>query len=108
MSTQGIISIVKDDKVLFKCVAGCNGMTAKETSKEISDLDDLSLESIYEVCAENNFGCDECLVVQNENDHISSYSGEELDVLYKEKFHDSKFNPRWKYGTAAHTEIIHK
>lgn len=105
MATQAIISIVKDNKVQFKCVAGCNGMQAPKTAKELKKLKEPTLDEVYKICMENNFGCDDCLIVQSKNEHKDKY-GEELSELYKSKFDDAQFNPRWERGTAAYTEVI--
>ena len=46
MATQGIISIVKENKLIFKCVAGCNGMTATKTANELKKLKEPTLEQV--------------------------------------------------------------
>lgn len=109
MATQGIISIVKENKVIFKCVAGCNGYNASDTANALKKLNpkEYDLKTIYDVCLINNFGCAHgCLTVQSENDFMAFDKDDELPELYKEKFNDPNFNPRWKHGIAAHTEII--
>lgn len=107
--TQGIISITKKNKVIFKCVAGCNGFNAKKTAKAIQKKARYDLQSIYDICVKNDFGDKDCsLIVQSENDWIGAGRDEskQLPKLYTEKFNDADFNPRWEYGTAPHTEII--
>jgi hypothetical protein len=108
MSTQAVISIVKDKKVLFKCVAGCNGMEAAKTVKAIKNIpeSELTLESIYKACLKTNFGCKECLVVQSQVSYLCSDMDDGLSKLYNEKFSDPKFNPRWKLGIASYVKII--
>jgi hypothetical protein len=105
MATQAIISIVKDNEVMFKCVAGCNGMTAPETAKELKTLKNPTLDEVYAICLKNDFGCDDCLIVQGKNEHKDKY-GEELSELYKSKFNDAQFNPRWECGLASYVEVI--
>lgn len=105
--TQGIISITKKDKVIFKCVAGCNGFNAKKTAKAIKDKGKYDLTSIYNTCVENDFGDkDSSLVVQSKKDWMGAGKDEGLPKLYEEKFNDANFNPRWEYGTCDHIEII--
>ena len=60
------------------------------------------------VCLDHDFGCKNCTVVQTENDFRQEDMEDELPELYKQKFSDPEFNPRWERGTAAHTEIIYK
>lgn len=105
MSTQGIISIIKEGQVIFKCVAGCDGQNAPEAAKAIKALNPATLEELHKACIDHKFGCFDCLVVQNSDRHLDG-SGDELPSLYKIKFKDPKFNPRWERGTAAYTEII--
>ena len=107
MATNGIISIVQGGEVLVKCVAGCNGMKAPQLA-EILRLffqnRDMNLPKIYQICRNNDFGCKSCLVVQTKDSFISD--DDELPELYKEKFNDPRFNPRWSLGTAAYTEVV--
>jgi len=106
MATQGIISIIKENKVIFKCVAGCNGMTATKTANELKKLKEPTLEQVYEICLKNNFGCNDCLIVQSENTYKSADDEDEISELYKTKFQDAQFNPRWEYGIASIVEVI--
>lgn len=108
MATNGIISIIKNDQVQIKCVAGCNGMEAEKTAKALSELQNPTIDEVYKVCLDNHFGCKDCTVVQSETEHRChpDYQEEELDPLYKEKFNDPHFNPRWSYGTAAYKVVI--
>lgn len=106
MATQGIISIVKENKVIFKCVAGCNGMTATKTANELKKLKEPTLEQVYDICLKNDFGCKDCLIVQSENTYKGADDEDELSELYKTKFQDAQFNPRWESGIASHVEVI--
>lgn len=106
MATNGIISIIKNGKTIFKCVAGCDGMEAPKAVSAIRKIENPTIDQIYKACLDNKFGCKNCLVVQAENDHRHVDMEDDLDPLYTEKFSDPFFNPRWKHGTAAHIEII--
>jgi hypothetical protein len=107
MATQGIISIVQDDKVLFKLVAGCNGMTAEKTANAIRKMkhEDMNVVSLYDIGMKHDFGCKDCLVVQSEMTYKAA-EDEELSKLYFEKFQNAEFNPRWECGIASHVEIV--
>lgn len=108
MATQGVISIVKDNKVLFKCVAGCNAMTAKKTARALKKLENPTIDEVYLVCLKNNFGCNDCTVVQSETEYRQIDMEDGLAPLYIEKFNDPEFNPRWNRGTSSYVEIIKK
>lgn len=106
MATQGIISIVKNGNVVFKCVAGCNGMTAKKTADALKELKNPTLEAIYDVCVANDFGCDECIAVQSASE-IRTINGTEAGAgFYAKNFSDAKFNPRWECGLADYIEVV--
>ena len=113
MSTQGLISIVNKDNVLYKIVAGCNGMKINDLVKCIKTLYQIDKEKIntyylYHMALNYNFGCKNCLVVFNENeletDNKELFHGS--FPLFLKTFNDPNFNPRWEYGTADYVEII--
>ena len=106
MATQGIISIIKDGKTIFKCVAGCNGMTAEKTSEALKKIINPTIDQVYKICLDNDFGCSDCTVVQSENDFIQRDMEDGLPELYIKKFNEPEFNPRWECGIASHVEII--
>lgn len=108
--TQGIISIIKNNAVVFKCVTGCNGYKAKETAEKIKSIpfEELTGEKIYQICIETNFGEAGMLVVQSKKESYCDNMMDNLDPIYrnKKKFNDPKFNPRWECGLADQVEII--
>lgn len=106
MATNGIVSIVKNGKTLFKCVAGCNGQTAESLVKSLAELKELTLDSVYQQALKHHFGCKDCTIVQSENDFRSADQEDPLPELYISKFSDPQFNPRWEYGTAAHKAVL--
>ena len=108
MATNGIISVVKNGKTIFKCVAGCNGMTANQTADAIKRLENPTIDQVYKTCLDYNFGCKDCTVVQTENDFRQADMEDDLPELFKKKFSDPEFNPRWERGTASHVELITK
>jgi len=114
MATLGLVSVVKDGKVVFKCVAGMDGMAARKVAAKIRKLpfDHLTVKLLYQLCIDMRFGHKETLVVQSENEN---YCDESIacdprpeDDLYenKDKFKDPKFNPRWECGLSDHVSIV--
>lgn len=111
MSTQGICSITKRGETVFKIVAGCNGFNAPALAQSLRDNPTESRPEILARCRQVEFGCDRCLIIQGSP--IDFYHSEFLDMgdwedtrLYRDKFSDPAFNPRWENGTAAYTEIV--
>ena len=103
--TNGIVSILKDGKVILKAVAGCNGYPAADVAKAVRKSPGLSVPMLYAICRECDFGCEDCLVVQDVQTH--KFAGDdELGPLYKAEFSNPRFNPRWVKGTAEYTEIV--
>ena len=105
MTTQAVISIVKNDQTFIKIICGCDGYNAKKLAEIIKDKRLEKIEDIYIVALENNFGCKDCLVVMSKEDVIFSGS-EGLGPLYSETFDNPSFNPRWKHGTADEVIIL--
>ena len=111
MATNGIVSIVSPiGKTLVKCVAGCDGYNATTVAKLLTEAPTLDMQSIYETCLDNGFGCSDCLVVMDANKHIFDYaehdSAEDLSDLYRDTFTNPRFNPRWTCGIASHIELV--
>lgn len=106
MTTNAIISMVKNDRTFIKIVCGCNGHNAEKLAKIIKDNRLDKIHDIYKVALENKFGCIDCLVVMNNDDIIFKGEYERLSYLYREKFDDPSFNPRWECGTAEYVIIL--
>lgn len=105
MTTQAIVSIVKNGHTFIKAVCGCNGYNAEKLAKIIKDNRLDKIRDIYKIALENKFGCIDCLVVMN-NDDIIFKGDTEPSSLYREKFDDPSFNPIWKCGTAENVIIL--
>jgi hypothetical protein len=101
--TNGIIAVVKDGKVLLKIVAGCNGYNAEKLFFLLRE--DTTAEEAYDLAQNVGLGCTECLVVQTPEGNLFK-GNDELNHLYKKKFQDPRFNPRWKLGSCHLTHII--
>lgn len=106
MATQGIVSIVRDGKVQFKAVAGCDGMNAPALAKAIRERPPASIDEFYSLCDHFGFGCAGCLVVQNADADKFMGADGPLSSDYCDKFSDPRFNQRWDYGTADYVEVV--
>lgn len=105
MTTQAVISIMKKDHTFIKIVCGCNGHRTEKLVKIIKYVRPEKIQDIYKMAIENKFGCRDCLVVMDDKNVIFK-GDEELGPLYREKFDDPLFNPRWKNGTADIVTIL--
>lgn len=103
--TNGIVSITRNGKTVFKVVAGCDGYNAPKLAQAIRETGPSTLDQVYDLALDCDFGCKECLVVIGECGE--RYEGDEpLGPLYRSTFADPRFNPRWERGTAAYVEVI--
>ncbi len=106
--TQGHVTVLKDGKVVMKIISGNDGMNAKNVAKKIKKLRRVPrLKEAYNLASRLGFGSPDRLVVMGEkrswknNDVIGR-----LHRRYRRTFHQPRFNPRWKYGTADHIVIV--
>lgn len=105
MTTQAVISIVKNGRTFIKIVCGCDGYNTEKLVNIIEDKRLDKIQDIYSVALENKFGCKDCLVVMDDNDMIFK-GDEEPSSLYRETFDNPSFNPRWKCGIADNVIIL--
>ena len=104
--TQGLLTITRDGKVIFKIVAGCNGYNLPELIAAVKRLPQpWTRQSLYEAAERVEFGDQACLVVQGESGAMF-LGGGSLDASYREKFSEPEFNPRWSHGTADYSAAI--
>jgi len=108
MSTNGMISIVKNGETIVKVIAGCDGYNAESATQEIIEyiaMGGEDLEDIYEIAVEKKFGCKDCLTVLGKKRSLcKGYSSE--PISYRETFDDPQFNPRNKDGSVEYLFII--
>lgn len=105
MATQGLISVVADDKVLMKIVAGCDGMFGYRVATQLRAQWPVTAERAYEIAHEMQFGCRSCLVVLTKDEQFDDCDSV-LSPRYRETFDDPQFNPRWDHGTADFVEVV--
>ncbi len=106
MGTQGVVSVVIDERVIVKAIAGCNGYEAPKLAAVIRERKLFKIEDVYQAALEVDFGCAEDLVVLSNTQVMFDGDVDGLGYLYRGTFTDPKFNPRWKNGTAAYTEVV--
>ena len=109
MATNGIISIIKNGKVLYKIIAGCDGYDAKEGAKYLLINPPHSMKDAY---LNSHMGCAACLIVQSEDGFYCE--GEEIfeepdgvdEQRYRLTFQNKYFNPRWWIGACYYTYVV--
>lgn len=108
MATQGLLSIIKDNQVQFKLVLGSQGMSLPYMKSFLIENPNASLEDIHKE-ARNIFGEESTVLQINENEAYfmdKLIKSEDINELYKNKFHDPNFNPRWEHGTADYQDVL--
>lgn len=116
MATQGLVTVTSGGKVLMKVVCGCDGYNALRVSKALVSKWPVSPIEAYKIAKEEGFGCGSCLMVVTDSGifgksedsfEIVNLEGEDFDnPLYREKFSEPRFNPRWELGTADYVRVI--
>lgn len=106
MATQGILSIVIDGKVVAKAVIGSDGYAMPRIADDVRKNNVTTAQGLLDLCHAHGLRT-ESLIVQSAPDAwIGNCTEDELPALYAEKFSDPRFNPRWRHGTAAYTEVV--
>jgi hypothetical protein len=104
----------------MKLVTGVDGQNARKVASAITRIGRVpTVPEAIEVAAKFQFGAYQqpehranpirfaSLVIQTpDRDFYPAWPDEVLGGLYREKFSDPLFNPRWAEGTAAHTEVV--
>src|SRR5262249_46377412 len=101
MATQGMITLVRDNRTVMKIVAGCNGQRASFVASLIAEHRVEEIGKLVELAYSYGLGCTFCLVVFNRTEHRARI-GDELGPLYLETFDEPTFNPRWAQGTTGY------
>ncbi len=107
MATQGIISIVENNRTVIKIICGCNGYNAEKLAEIIKNSKFEKIQDMYDIAIKNKFGCRDCLVVMDSDNIIFKGDGD-ICPLYRKKFDDPSFNPRWNNGSADYVIILNE
>lgn len=109
MATQGMVSVVSNGSVVMKIIVGSDGYNASKLADWLSFHPEANANEVYEYSLSIEFGSRSCLVVQTSPDEyvLDSVEGD-LPELYKTKFDDPRFNPRWEIGSVDHLVIIQR
>ncbi|MGD1524140.1 hypothetical protein [Vibrio owensii] len=111
MATQGLLSIVKNNVVLAKIVAGCNGDEIAELLYKVRTTSDYSSNNLFKLARSVAFGGSDSLVVMARESNEVMFA-ENADMTdqdkshYLETFNNPEWNPRWRFGTADYVEVI--
>lgn len=108
MATQGLVTLVSRNIVIAKAITGINGMMAEDLELLIKQRKINDAKALYDAAIEVDFGLDR-LVVQHDNGEFTELELEidpETASLYKSKYNDPTFNPRWDHGTADYVRVI--
>ena len=110
--TQGMISIIENEKVKYKIVCGADGGNVEEIP-EAELLKCHTPEELYNLAVRYECGGEACLVVSylDQENRVQHY--EKTDDLdhewvpwYWDQFLNPNFNPRWARGICQHTRLV--
>ena len=110
MGTQGIVSVIMDDRVLFKVVAGCNGFNAPNLAEAIRKMKPTSIHRVHKMAKEHDCGCSACLVTLDGHmtciGLVDKMDDPNTVMRYLNTFRYPRFNPRWTQGIADYVEVV--
>jgi hypothetical protein len=107
MATQGILSVVRNGKVIVKVVAGSDGYHMPALAKIVREMKLSDVDSVYDEAEKLNIGsCGSLFVIERETFRTNSDDENELPAGYRKTFDDPKWNPRWDDGTAEYVEVV--
>lgn len=109
MSTQGMVTIRKEGRVVMKIVAGCGGDLASVVANSLLAAWPVSAQQACRIAKAIGFGCKNCLFVVTSSKIV--YRGEaEMEeaatIRCRKTFNQPGFNPRWDNGLTEFLEII--
>lgn len=105
MATQGLLSIVRDGRTLWKIITGSDGYNIPRVAYNfaVSGIPD-DIDAVYVIVVEL-FRPSSSLFVLGESEWRGG-NCDEVPYMYGETFHRPEFNPRWRYGTADYAMIL--
>lgn len=109
MGTQGLVSVIdQKGRTLLKVVAGCNGDKAGQLGEVLRRMEGrMTLHRVLQEAMIVGFGCRRCRVAMD-GEEILTDADDEPGKLYRMKFNDPEFNPRWEHGTADYCVVVIK
>lgn len=111
MATQGLLTLVRDNKVLAKVVAGCDGDLVVELAYKVRTTSCTTARELFKAAKELRLGGSSSLVViAKENGAFviedNADMGKKDAERYMDTFDKPRWNPRWDYGTADYVEVV--
>ena len=106
MATQGLLSITRAGKVVAKIVTGCDGRNIVPLAESLRKNPTTDPDELLKRCREHDLGGNSLIVQSSSDGWLCDGDTEEVPELYKAKFHEPRFNPRWPNGTAEYTEVV--
>ncbi len=106
MSTQGLVTVRSEGRVVMKIVAGCNGQLANLVAARFKVAWPVNAEEAFKIARATGFGCDNCLIVATDSGIVLGGKEEPLPPIYRETFQKPDFNPRWRQGTVDFFELV--
>lgn len=115
MRTQGVLSVVLNDEVILKAIAGSSGFNIDKLKERIPHINVKSPLQVYQAALEVGFGAEDNLVVMATPCKQTVYGHEtihtelndyEVIKQYWTTFRKPEWNPRDVKGFAEHTTVV--
>lgn len=105
MATQALLTVKKNNEIQYKVIVGSQGMSLPYMKAFVIENPEADLQEVYEK-AKELFGEDSTVVQGSPDEIIYMDEVDDARGLYKDKFYDEAFNPRWEHGTADCSSIL--
>lgn len=91
MSTNGVVIITDGDGIYAKVLAACSGQAAPDLARALCGSGANTLQAIYELARQVDFGCRECLVVMSSCEAVHEFGV--VPQRYWDTYWDVNVNP---------------
>jgi hypothetical protein len=102
MATQGLVSVVRDDKVILKVAVGCDGYRALALARRVIAEGIETADALGKAAESEELGCSDCRVIM---DTERTYFPVECHESYRKTFGEPFFNPRWDSGECEYAYV---
>lgn len=110
-----MIVIVKDENVLYKIIARCQGNNIKIVSSHIKAWyeSEKDISTLVDLCVKNNFGCADCLIVLKDENFVYPSKEDAIDTFSEDfikrfvgTYNNITFCPIFETGSVPNMKII--
>lgn len=110
-----MITIVKDENVIYKIIARCQGNNINNVSSNIRAWykSEQDISTLVDLCESNKFGCADCLIVLKDENFVYPSKEDAIDIFSEDfikrfvsTYNKIKFCPIFETGSVPNMKII--